>query len=44
MNETTWDLVNTNGAQVAPGLYVARVTARGIAQTTTHQTKVAVFR
>jgi hypothetical protein len=44
VNEITWSLEDSEGKAVAPGLYVARVTARGTTRTTFHETKIAVVR
>jgi M6 family metalloprotease-like protein len=44
VNEIAWSLENSEGEAVAPGLYVARVTARGAARSIFHETKIAVVR
>lgn len=44
MNEVEWNLENADRERVAPGLYVARLTARGAGRTETLETKLAVYR
>ena len=43
-NEVRWPLTTDGGADVAPGLYIVRVTATGAGETVTHETKVAIAR
>lgn len=43
-NEHPWDLRNDDGQDVAPGLYLVRMTVTGGGAAVGHETKLAVFR